>query len=350
MQKLEMHDTKGMAFLAVAESGGHTYFSAWNHNGLFQLHEDGKADFIMLFDKYGSESPKHEFAIGIRDIILFIPSSLENEIVIFTPKNRKIEYLEYPVSEKKCMYRPFWGYVSRNNIIYLLPNSYDAVLTLDLDSREFIRYVLPVEGAAFYEEKSVIISGILVGETVYFCPWNCSNIISFDLETYEYKVLGKVKKNTFRHMFYIDKKFFLIPRSLDDSLVIYDTSAKVLLQENIPHSIKGICVCAFTDEKNNIYFLPNNEKKIWIWNPISEDLSSIDIGVSNENKKNALNFNEARDLWNGKIISTDWDTLSHLIFDGKGIKVFDICTNDGIFLDILMSMIKNQTEAIFYEY
>ncbi len=350
MREIEMHDTNGITFLAVAECGGKTYFSAWGRNGLFELHRDGRADFIMLFDKYDGESPMHEFAFRIRDTIMFIPSGPENEIAVFTPETRKIEYLKYPASEKKYTCRPFWGYVSRNNITYLLPNSYDAVLAFDHDSGKFTRYVLPVKSDAFGEEKWVIINGTTVDETVYFCPWGCSDLISFDLQTLEFKIWGKVKEDTFRHMFYVDGKLFLIPRILNSAFIIYDIQKNTFLERTMPSGMKGICICAFADENGNIYLLPNNESKVWIWNPVLETLRSIELKICGGFKKNELCFNEARDLWGGKIMSTNLEMLSHLMFDGKEIRLFDISKSNGLFLDILMNMVENHKGITVYEY
>jgi len=350
MREIEMHDINGITFLAAAECGGKTYFSAWGYNGLFELHQDGKADFIMLFDKYDGESPMHEFAFRIRDTIMFIPSRSENEIAVFTPETKKIEYLKFPASEKKCTYRPFWGYVSRNNITYFLPNSYDAVLALDHDSGKFTRYVLPVEADSFCKDESVIISGITVDETVYFCPYHCSDLISFHLRTCEFKILGKVKKSTFRHMFYADGKIYLLPRTLSSDFIIYNIKKNTFLERTMPSVMKGICICAFDGGNGNIYLLPDNEHKVWIWNLISDTLHSIEIKISRETENNELCFKEARDLWGGKMISTNLDTLSCLRFDGKEIRPFHISKSDGLFLDILMNMVDNHTEITVYEY
>ncbi len=350
MREIEMHDTNGITFLAVAESGGKTYFSAWNHNGLFQLHQDGTTDFIMLFDKYGDESPSHEFAISIRDSVMFIPSVSDNEIAIFTPKTGEIKYLKYPVSKKVCMCRPFWGYVNRKKTTYLLPNSYDAVLAFHQDSGEFQRYVLPVEADAFCEEKSVFINGITVDETVYFCPWNYSDVISFNLETHEFQVLGKVKKNTFRHMFYLDKKIFLIPRVLETDFIAYDINENLFLERGMPSGIKGICVCAFADKNGNIYFLPNGENNIWRWNPAFKSLDLIKLKISNKISKDRLSFNEARDLWGGTIISPTLETVSRLMFNGEKIELLDISKKNQLFWNILTSMLDNHSGVTIHEY
>ena len=350
MQEIEMHNTNGITFLAVAEVGGKTYFSAWYHNGIFQLHKDGTVEFIMLFDRYGDESPRHEFAFVIKDTIVFVSSLPEYEIVLFSPGDKKIEYLKYPVSEKTCVYRPFWGYVNRNNTTYLLPNCYDAVLAFNLDNRTFSRYVLPVERDAFCEEASVIVGGTAVDEAVYFCPWNCSEIISFNLLTLEFKILGKVPKNVFRHMLYIDKKIILIPRMLGASILVYDIEENTLAEKEMPPMIQGICICVFVDEKGNMYFFPHGQGKVWIWNLASETLDMIKLKTNNEVKIEQLYFNEARDLWGGKIIFTDYETLSHLLFDGKEIKLFDINKKQGLFLDILMNMVDNHIGMAVYEY
>lgn len=350
MREIEMRNTNGISFLAVAEFDGKAYFSAWYHNGLFQLHKDGTADFIMLFDRYGGESPEHEFALTVKDAIMFIPSSSEDEIAIFTPKDKRIEYLRYPASEKKCTCRPFWGYVNRNNITYLLPNSYDAVLAFDSENRTFFRYVLPVGSDAFDEEKSALIDGVIVDETVYFCPWNYDNIISFDLRTFEFKILCKVKRNTFRHMLCIDGKIYLIPRILESGLMLYDMKENTLLEKDIPSVIRGICICAFADETGNIYFLPHNIGKVWIWNPVSETLDSINLKIHSGIKEDDLYFNEARDLWGGKIISSDYEILPHLIFDGKEVKLLNINKSQKLFYDILMNMMEKHTGTIICEY
>lgn len=345
-----MHDTNGIIFLAVAELDGETYFSSWYHNGLFRLHKDGTTDFIMLFDKYGDVSPKHEFAIGMRNAIMFIPSSSEHEIALFTPKEKKIEYLKYPDSEKKCMYRPFWGYAARNNTTYLLPNNYDAILAFDQDSKEFFRYILPVNNNAFDEEQSVLIDGITVGETVYFCPWNCSDMISFNLETFEFEILGEVAKTTYRHIFYIEGKLYLIPRILTHDIMVYDVQKKELQKRVMPSAIQGICICAFADDEGNIYLLPNNENVVWIWNPLSDTLDSADVKISPNAPDGGLCFNESRDLWKGKIIFTALETLSSLLFDGKELNTFDIDRGRGLFLDILISMMENHDGTTMYEY
>lgn len=350
MQEIEMHDTNGITFLAVAESDEKTYFSAWNHNGLFQLNRDGTTEFIMLFDQYGNNFPCHEFAISVRDTIMFIPSRAEDKIAIFTPKTRKMEYLKYPVPKKECIFRPFWGYVSRNNITYLLPNSYDAVLAFNQDSKEFYRYVLPVEKEIFCEEKSVFVSGITIEEKVYFCPWNCDYIISFSLETCEFHVLGKVKKNIFRHMFYINKKIFLIPRLLDSDFIVYDISENTFLERSMPSVIKGVCICAFADENGNIYLLPNNENKIWIWNPIFETLDLIDLKINSKLQNDELAFNEARNLWGGTIISPTIENISHLVFNEEKIEVFDISKKKRLFWDILTSMLDSHVGVMIHEY
>lgn len=350
MRELEMHVTNGLVFLAVAELDGETYFSAWGHNGLFRLHKDGTTDFIMLFDKYGDVSPKHEFAIGMRDTIMFIPSNSEQEIALFTPKDKKIEYLKYPAPEKECMYRPFWGYVKRNTTIYLLPNSYDAVLAFDQNSKEFFRYVLPVERETFCEEKSVFIGGITVDNIVYFCPWNSSEMISFNLETSEFEILGETAKTTYRHIFHIEGKLYLIPRILTLDIMVYDLQKKELQKRVMPSAIQGICICAFADDKGNIYLLPNNENVVWIWNPLSDTLDSADIKIGQNAPDNGLCFNESRDLWKGKIIFTALETLSSLLFDGKEFKTFDIDRGKGLFLDILISMMENHDGTTIYEY
>lgn len=350
MRDIEMHETKGITFLAVAESCGNTYFSAWNHNGLFQLHEDGTADFITLFHKCGGESPRHEFAIGIRDMILFIPSRPEQEIAIFIPKTEEVEYVNYPAPEKKCLCRPFWGYINENDILYLLPNNYDAILAYNLDSRTFFRYVLPIKTEAFGDEKSVFIGGETVGKTVYFCPWNCEDLVSFDLQTFEFKMLGKVNKNTYRHIFVIDQKIFLFPRILEDGFVVYDLRENSLAERDTSLMMEGVCVCTFITECGEIFFLPNEKNKAWIWNTVSGALSSIEIKVKSEEKVDALNFYEARDLWGGKIISTDWDNLSQLFVDGEEINVFDVKRDEDLFLKILMNMQGNHTGMLIYEY
>lgn len=350
MQEIEMHNTNGITFLAVAEVGGKTYFSAWYHNGIFRLHKDGTTEFIMLFDKYGDESPRHEFAFAIKDTIAFVSSRLENGIVLFFPEEKKVEYLDYPVSQKNCTYRPFWGYVSRNDTTYLLPGCYDAVLAFNQEDKTFCRYVLPVEKDAFCEEASVIVGGVTVDETVYFCPWNCSEIISFNLKNFEYKVLGKVQKKVFRHMFYIDRKIILVPRILGSGLLVYDIQDNSLTEKEMPSMMQGICICAFADERGNLYFLPHGEGKVWIWNPVSDTLDMIELKISNGDVRQQLYFNETRDLWGGKIIFTDYETLSHLLFDGREIKPFDINKKQGLFLDILKSMADNHTGAVVYEY
>lgn len=350
MRELEVHTTNGLVFLAVAEFDGKTYFSAWEHNGLFRLHKDGTTDFIMLFDKYGDVSPKHEFAVGLKDAIMFIPSSSENEIALFTPKDNKIEYLKYPSPEKECAFRPFWGYVKKDATTYLLPNSYDAVLAFDEDSKEFFRYILPVGKDAFCEEKSVFIGGITVDKAVYFCPWNSSEMISFDLETFEFEILGEVSKNTYRHIFYIDEKLYLIPRTLGLDTTVYDLREKIFWKKSMPSAVKGICICSFADEEGNIYLIPNNENVVWIWNPLSDTLDSADIKLIQNAPDSELCFNESRDLWGGKIISTDLETLSTLLFNGKELKTLDINKGRGLFLDILMSMVKNHDRCVIYEY
>lgn len=349
MRDLEMHETNGITFLAVAEAGDTTYFSAWNHNGLFQLHKDGTTKFIMLFDKYGETSPRHEFAIKIKDSIMFIPSSSENEIAIFTPGNKKIEYLEYPPSAKKCLYRPFWGYTQKGDTIYLLPNSYDAVLAFDQRRQEFFRYILPIENDAFYEDKSVVIGGITVGETVYFCPWNHNEILSFNLQSFTFDVLGRIAKNTFRHMFYMDGKLFLLPRVLSNNYMVYDLESKELQEKNMPSVMQGICVCMFTDNLGNIYLLPDGKNKFWLWNPLSDTLNYADIKIDNNEPIDELCFNESRDLWNGKIIFAARENLSALQFDGNILRPFDIDKGKGLFLDILISMVENHDGRILYE-
>lgn len=350
MRELELHDTNGIIFLAVAEVNGEAYFSSWYHNGLFRLHKDGATEFIMLFDKNGDESPWHEFAVGAEDTVMFVPASMENEIALFTPQDMKMEYLKFPSSGKKCLGRPFWGYAKENNITYLLPNNYDAVLAFNEDSKRFLRYVLPVDKDIFSKGESVFANGVTVDKTVYFCPWNCSGVLTFNLQTMEFKTVARVAERTFRHIFHIDGRLYFIPRALGTDIVIYDIKENCLLEKAMPEAVRGACICMFHDGEGSIYLLPDRGDRVWIWNPASGALDSIALKIPGDIELGQVCFNEARALWNGRIIFTAQETLSAMLFDKKEFRAFDIGRGEGLFLDMLLSMVRHREGITVHEY
>lgn len=224
------------------EEGDNIWFSAYTHNGLYQVNRrTNEINRMATFPgEKGNAMMLYKAVVHKKDWLIFVPCMAE-EIAVYNYKNEQMKKI--PLREVTGNYRvnysgeyKFWTGISYKNYVYLLGLRYPAIIRLNP----------------------------CTGETVYDTNW---------LEAVELKINGD--RPGYWADWIIRGKYAYLPCLCLSAVLRYDleTNEKIII--DIPSKIEGFY--GIGDDGTNLWMVPMECENIVKWNPESGAVKEIKV-------------------------------------------------------------------------
>lgn len=275
---------KGRAYFnAAVQMGEYLYYSAKDTNGLFRADlSTGKSEFITMFDTE-NETDIHIHAFSVNDEIWFIPSFWGDKIAVFNTESLNIKYIDIPETKTKKITAAngylFLKLIRKGDFVWLVPGVYDAFLCLNLNNRELRKIDLPISD---YEGINYLAAqGCEHNNKIYLCPWDYNKILSFDLETEEFKELGStVEERVYRNIVVRENHLYLFPEKLPNDILDIDLNVNACVRKkiDIEDTSELNIVMYYDDRTNQVFLFPRlREKRIYVLDMGNFTMNQIEI-------------------------------------------------------------------------
>lgn len=215
---------KQLSFFAAAEVDGALYFSAWTRNGLFRMHpKTGDITYIGRFLEEEREANLHQFAYVYQNAVYFFPSA-GTHIAKLQLKDGAMQTIALPNADCCGTLNKFSDLVRHGEDLWLIPESYDALVRFHLPTEQIERYENWPDG--FHREKmgaSLFCAGACVSGQICMCPHESDWFVTFDLQTKQMrKWEWKYPKMAFCRMAYHNETLWFFPERDYPDIVGYE--------------------------------------------------------------------------------------------------------------------------------
>lgn len=239
-----------ISFFAGVEYDNKVYFSAYTHNGLYEMDlETRDCRLISFFAKEDIAPMLHRQAFLYKEYAWFIPQ--EGKFISkLNLKNFEISYYNFAV-EIECpsdvrQYHAFACGIKEKNMLYLIPQSVDAVVAIDMESDEIKEFHSVID-----PKTEMAVDAAIHGDNLYIFfaesgYYRKLDLRSGDCQDYDFD------KGT-RNVYCVERQFWILTAE-SKSVLKYDIENNVVLKEL---NLSGDNLyCDKIQCKNEILFLP----------------------------------------------------------------------------------------------
>lgn len=174
---------------------GKSYATALRGNGLFEITNGEKAEFITMFPNEEPEKCKlYSDVVVYKNKIIFVPGSAK-DITIYDVENKSIDNIKLQKKDTYNFYNfqsKFSTAIRKGKYVYMLPETYPAIVKINCES-------WTVEYIDIDEEEMCFKKGIAVEGNVVLIPSVKANVcMQFNLETNEIIInkINNMKEDT----------------------------------------------------------------------------------------------------------------------------------------------------------
>lgn len=271
-----------LSFIAGVVYREKIYASTREVNGLFQLdlitHE---ISCIKIFSKEKTDRSIYRMAFLYKNEAWFIPGRGRN-IAVVNLDTLDIDYYKVPfkeineeaLSQSKGVYSSVYssGGMIAHKFLYLIPANIDALLIVDLETRQFYPYY----GVA--GPQNFLKTGVYIKENIYILPEKGNNLIKIKLRTKEQSYYPYLKscRSCMGIVYYDNKLWTVSSQKKCITTLDLDTQEEqsFLLGEDIEQSLRYNEM--FMDG-NEIFLLPRTGNKILKINLDTEKTDQINL-------------------------------------------------------------------------
>lgn len=285
IQKMEKQLNSLDLFFSDAEViDNEIWFAADNINGLFKRNLiTGEVELLGMFP---GEKLDGKFLYSCidryQDELIFTPFQAKN-ICVYNMKERKFHVLQLSASKKGENYSKFYTSVQEDNMIYMLPCRFEAVIRYNVQEREIKVYdsIFKHLGkfTKYFGHPYAFKGACKVGTKIYIASYSTNVIEEFDIVT---------EKATFfmvpecdlgiTHLLYEEGKFWII--GCNGNLIIWDRKKFETIRIDDGggkfYDVKYI--------KGKIYLTGIYSKKIYVYDIVHRRVNYILLEVMHEKR------------------------------------------------------------------
>lgn len=272
----------GLCFIAGVEYKGAIYASAKEINGLFRLDlATQEVTYIKRFNKEKNEWAIYREAFLYNNEAWFIPGKGEY-IAIVNLDTFEIEYFRIPfkridqeaILQGNGAYSSVYssGDVFAHKFLYLIPANIDALLLIDMETKELYPYYEVARTKEFFK------NGVYINQNIYLYSKRENSLIKLNLRTKEKNQCPLPRENgLYEGMIYYKNKLWLISSDGDHFFVIdleTQKGERVLIKRSCD---KRLTYHDFFIRKNELFLLPCSGNKILKYDLETGGIMHIDI-------------------------------------------------------------------------
>ena len=338
---LDLKKTGRKHFYAAAQIDDYLYFSNWWSKGLFRANlKSGEVELLDVFESNNS-GKLYGLAIPFGEEVWFIPRTYEEKIAIYHVKKETLEYLSLPSPKHLGQYELFKNYYVIDETVWLIPYSYDTVLKIGMADRKVVRLEDGIENIV-EEGWPRFVSSYKNGEKIFLCPWGYDKVVVVNTATLEMTELNlDVSKRTFRNVFSVNNKLYLIPFDIEMGLLEYDLLTQKCANIKLEENLSGKYVAMYYDEeKHKLVFFPYSNREMLFIDIGTWKSETVTIQVSGQELTSNPYWCEVRNMKDHVWVIGEESGFSELIYGGENdIEIFDPHFPKDIFMNEIKLML-----------
>jgi len=165
--------------------------SGYNINGIFKIdYKRKKQELIYIFKNLSKQGRRYGSSIKYNNKIFFCPLS-ETYILVYDICRKSAEYIKIPsigcMTTQRMKNEKFFPYAVWNNILFLFPWRYPAVIKLNMDTYEIKADINWKQNFDIYVTDKLLTyfrrDVVVLDKIAYLITWNNPIIIKFDMKT-----------------------------------------------------------------------------------------------------------------------------------------------------------------------
>ena len=306
-------------FYAAATIDNFIYFSDWWSKGLFRVDLKTKEAELLDVFKSNNAGKLHGLAFPFENKIWFVPRTFEDEIAIYDVKKGHLEYLKLPQAKHLGQYELFKDYYIIGENAWLIPYSYDTVLTINLKNKKMTRLE---GGIANVKEDGwpKFVGSCICGKKIFLCPWGFNKAVVVDADTFEMDELGlSIPQRTFRNVCAINNKLYFIPFDIAKGLLEYDILTTKCAHIELEKNLSGEYRAIYYDERTEkLTLFPYTGNEILLLDVHTWESEKIAIHVNGQEMVSNPYWCEVREMGKQIWIIAEESGGSELIYEEEG--------------------------------
>lgn len=320
-QVLDLKNTGRKHFYAAAAIDDVLYFSDWWSKGLFRTQRDSNEVELLDVFKSSNYGKLHSFAFSFENQVWFVPRTAEDNIAVYDTKDGKMEYLELPGAGWLGQYELFKNYYIVGETVWLIPYSYDTLLTINLKNKKIERVKGIIENKKEIGYPKFIGSCLYEGK-IYLCPWDYDKVVVVTIDTMSIEELDlNISSKKYRNVFACNQKLYFISYEIEKGILEYDLVTQEATYIELEENISGKYCAAYYDKENHkLVLFPYVGQDILLIDAYTWKSKGITIYVDGNKKQGNPYWCDVRKIGNQIWIIAEESGFSELICETDGIK------------------------------